>query len=367
MTTAAAPAPRVIICGGGIVGVSTAYYLVKLGCKATILERHSVAACASGKAGGFLAKDWNDRSPVGALSRVSFDLHDKLAWELGAETIDYRRLSCIGVSVSERPSDAPPQRKLEQSSVQWDRVDSAATPQQMGDAKTIAQVHPAKLTRAMADAAVAAGASVRIATVTGVRAGAPAFVTLADGETLEADAVLIAMGPWSDQLEGGLQLPEMLGQKYHSLCLQIERTLDQAVFFHGRGDIEIYPRPRGEVYVTGYTGDPPQRVTELPGAVEVRESKLEPQEQLARTLCADLKDAKRIGEQSCYLPITLNGVPAIGRVPGAPGVFVGAGHGCWGILNGPATGLALTELIMHGKARCVSLDAFEPRGRTRRA
>jgi glycine/D-amino acid oxidase-like deaminating enzyme len=122
--------------------------------------------------------------------------------------------------------------------------------------------------------------------------------------------------------------------------------------------------------VTGYSGDDVQRVTELPGAVEVRESKLEPHEKLARTLCADLKGARRIGEQSCYLPIAMEGSvsgpgPVIGKVPGAEGVFVGTGHTCWGILNGPATGKALAELIVHGKASCVSLDAFAPRTRTR--
>ena len=36
------------------------------------------------------------------------------------------------------------------------------------------------------------------------------------------------------------------------------------------------------------------------------------------------------------------------------------GHSCWGILNGPATGKAMAELITTGKATCVDLAAFDP-------
>jgi glycine/D-amino acid oxidase-like deaminating enzyme len=60
---------RVVICGGGIIGAATAYYLAQQGVGATVIEREAVAAAASGKAGGFLALDWNDSSPVGPLAR----------------------------------------------------------------------------------------------------------------------------------------------------------------------------------------------------------------------------------------------------------------------------------------------------------
>ena len=44
----------------------------------TIVERHEIAGQASGKAGGFLAYDWNDGGPVGKLARRSFQLHDQV-------------------------------------------------------------------------------------------------------------------------------------------------------------------------------------------------------------------------------------------------------------------------------------------------
>lgn len=55
---------RVVICGGGIIGSCISFYLSERGVASTIVEREEVACAASGKAGGFLALDWNDRSSV---------------------------------------------------------------------------------------------------------------------------------------------------------------------------------------------------------------------------------------------------------------------------------------------------------------
>ena len=35
-----------------------------------------------------------------------------------------------------------------------------------------------------------------------------------------------------------------------------------------------------------------------------------------------------------------------------------AGHSVWGILQGPATGKALAELIVEGKSECIDLAPF---------
>ena len=37
-----------------------------------------------------------------------------------------------------------------------------------------------------------------------------------------------------------------------------------------------------------------------------------------------------------------------------------AGHSCWGILNGPATGKALAEMIATGASQCVDLMPYDP-------
>ena len=47
-------------------------------------------------------------------------------------------------------------------------------------------------------------------------------------------------------------------------------------------------------------------------------------------------------------------------MPGAAGAYVATGHGPWGMLNAPGTGLALAELIADGRATSLDLEAFDP-------
>jgi len=217
------PIRNVVIAGGGIIGTSLAYYLVNDHWKemqesddnnanytVTIVDpTGKVGSCASGKAGGFLARDWRDGTPLEELHRYGFDLHADLAKELAkvvttppenANTnaattattnnisnnttdnlsssptrnpTDYRRLTCVAVAVDEtsgidqsgsdqqeqqRIPNKPPSKKLvdlewvSPDVVLWEDDDSDdITPGviSMGDESTIAQVHPRKLCETM--------------------------------------------------------------------------------------------------------------------------------------------------------------------------------------------------------------------------
>jgi len=91
--TAAVAEMRVVICGGGIIGAACAYYLSRAGVThITIVERASIACHASGKAGGFLARDWG-----GTFALQSFDLHAELGRVL--EGTDYRPVETLSVSM----------------------------------------------------------------------------------------------------------------------------------------------------------------------------------------------------------------------------------------------------------------------------
>lgn len=47
-------------------------------------------------------------------------------------------------------------------------------------------------------------------------------------------------------------------------------------------------------------------------------------------------------------PVTPDGRPLVGAVR-APGIYVAAGHGMWGLAHGPVTGWLLAEQITTGK------------------
>jgi glycine/D-amino acid oxidase-like deaminating enzyme len=68
-----------------------------------------------------------------------------------------------------------------------------------------------------------------------------------------------------------------------------------------------------------------------------------------------LREAEVITRSACYRPLTVDGIPLIGPVPGAPGAYLATGHASWGILNAPATGRMVSEMIIDGESR--SLDA----------
>ena len=69
---------------------------------------------------------------------------------------------------------------------------------------------------------------------------------------------------------------------------------------------------------------------------------------------------KIIARQACFRPVTQDGLPLIGKVPSARALTWPTGHNVWGILNAPATGEALAELIADGVARSTDLTPFDP-------
>src|SRR5262249_22223938 len=64
--------------------------------------------------------------------------------------------------------------------------------------------------------------------------------------------------------------------------------------------------------------------------------------------------------QACYRPVTDDGLPLIGRVPALAGAYVATGHGPWGMLDAPATGSALAQLIADGTTSLLDLRPFAP-------
>jgi glycine/D-amino acid oxidase-like deaminating enzyme len=83
-------------------------------------------------------------------------------------------------------------------------------------------------------------------------------------------------------------------------------------------------------------------------------------EALCRNISPALAAAPIKAWQACFRPVTEDGLPIIGAVPGVDGAFVATGHSVWGMLNAPATGEAMSELILDGAARHVDLAPFAP-------
>ena len=81
---------------------------------------------------------------------------------------------------------------------------------------------------------------------------------------------------------------------------------------------------------------------------------------IAARLSPALAGARLLAAQACYRPICADAMPLIGPAPALRGAFVATAHNCWGMLNAPATGLAVSELLLDGEARCVDLAPLSP-------
>jgi glycine/D-amino acid oxidase-like deaminating enzyme len=354
-------APRhVAVCGAGVVGASVAYFLSLRGVAVTVIERSGVACAASGKSGGFLALDWCDNSPLGPLARASFALHAKLARELETD-YGYRRMDTFMLVARERGSVGGEHRA---PAPRW--LDGAGVVAGMlGSTETTAQVHPARFTTALLDAARAHGATLRIGVVQDVVRGdgAARGVTI-DGATLEADAVVLALGPWTSRVARGLDLPTVYGLKGYSVTLEARDAPAHALFVDyrtadGRAfEPEIIPRPDGDVYVCGMAD--PQPLPESAEGVMVDDAACDVLARAAGRVSTMLAAARVTRRQACYRPVTDDGLPLIGRIPNAGGAYVATGHGPWGMLNAPATGLALAEMITDGTTKTIDLRPFDP-------
>ncbi|KAI1310116.1 FAD dependent oxidoreductase [Xylaria venustula] len=468
------PRPRhIVIIGGGIIGATTAYYLTRhpsfnpLIHHITLVEATSIAAGASGKAGGLLGL-W--AYPM-CIVPLSYRLHAELAAEHdGSARWGYRRLECVQIAATVkgkyskskaksrsrksmsgkakraiRQKDSPTLQQEHQAHMtsspcngsqelspraqQSLHVQEPAGPQTEGkdwqklpkqdeaaatlmrqsilpadldwiDSELIeeyaemgmegytetALVHPHQFTTSMADLAHSAGVDIRLnakVTKIGVSHGSVKSVEYVDRVTGSlrmmpgVTDVVVAAGPWCSSL---LPQTKVEGLRAHSIVFEADVT-PYAVFtnislpanwipphrqrrvHNGNVDPEMYARPGGEVYACGEC-DPSVPLPETADLVEVDEAQCDDIAAYIGTVSTTLKAAPVIAKQACYMPRHMRpgqeNTPLVGGST-IEGLWIAAGHTCWGIQNGPATGKLMSELIFEGVAKSADIAELDPR------
>ena len=351
---------RIIICGGGAIGAAIAWFASRRGAQAIVIERHEVAGAASGKSGGFLALDWCAGTPLDPLARRSFALHAELSSELG-NPWGYRRLTTYGGYAIEGAVARAAGRRP------W-LAETVAITGRLGTPETTALVEPRAFTAGLVRAAEANGAELRHGAVDDLVRGADGAVrgvTLADGDVVAGDAVVIAMGPWSVLAARWLPLPAVIGYKGHSLVFATGDAVPaEAIFLEYReasGEVltpEVFARADGTTWACAISTTGPVPID--PADVAPDDGAHARLEELCRSISPVLAAAPITARQACFRPVTQDGLPLIGAVPGAAGAYVATGHSVWGMLNAPATGEAMSELILDGAAQQVDLAPFAP-------
>ena len=364
---------RIVICGAGAIGASVAYFLTRRGARPAVIERARPAAAASGRAAGFLALDWNAGTPLDELARASFGLHRELADELGAERLGYRPMDALMTAAAD---DEDLQRYRRLPNPGW--LDGNVVAHEViGGAATTAQVDPRRFTtaaprgrpRARGGARDRRGGRARVR-----RPGRRGERRLGQRRGAAGRRRGAGPRPLDRQAQRWLALPQVFGTKSASIVLGAEVPA-QAVFseFLGRdrrrSTIEMYPRAGGVVYVAGHPE--PGALPDDPDEIVPSDEACEELHRVAGVHSSALRDAEVVGRSACYRPLTVDGIPLIGPVPGAPGAFLATGHASWGILNAPATGRMVGEMILDGASHSVDASPFavtrlpgRPRSRT---
>ena len=195
--------------------------------------------------------------------------------------------------------------------------------------------------------------------------GAARGVVLESGEIVEGDGVVIAMGPWSILASRWLPLPAVYGFKGHSLVFRTGDAVPAEALFleyeEASGEMltpEIFARADGTVWACAVSSTASLPVD--PADVTADEGAHARLEALCRAVSPAIAAAPIVARQACFRPVTEDGLPLIGAVPGVEGAWVATGHSVWGMLNAPATGEAMAELILDGTTSHVPLRHFAP-------
>jgi glycine/D-amino acid oxidase-like deaminating enzyme len=371
------PASDIVVVGGGVLGLSTAYHLVRAGARVTLVDRADVGRATAAGA-GILSGDATTlyEGPRYELVAKSFQYYpvliDLLADDDAGET-DFARCPMLLVAVDEAEEALLAKRR----SLIFERQArlGAPAPEDLCEIKPeearrffppLTEVRRAILYRdagrvdgrllaqALRRAGERHGLVVRRASVTRllVERGRAHGVVI-DEETLPASAVVVAGGAWSPALadELGVEVPvsPQRGQIAH-LRLPGQPTEEWAVISGFRGHyIVTWPEGRVVAGATRETGSGYAPVVTASGVAEVLSEALRVAPGLA---AAELQEV-RVGLR----PLAADDTPVLGRVPGTEDVYLATGHGPHGLQLGPFSGKLVADLIL-GRPLPMDTESF---------
>jgi D-hydroxyproline dehydrogenase subunit beta len=356
-------AADVIVVGGGIVGAAAAAFLAEAGARVVLVEREGLASGASGANSGVVQHPFD--SVLAVLYRETVAQYRELtAADAGFRMAD-RPAGMLFLSeheaaarrVAETLGATFPQ--LETAIVgcaDLERLDPAIGPDLWACRVDVGYpVAPAASTYAYATLAERRGVEVRLGREASLALeGDRATGVLVDGRAVPAGAVLVAAGPGTCPFldpTGGWRPVRPLWGVVVEADLPVtprhvleEAGIDAAIGAHPVED----DRPRDADVEFSIV---PQPVTSAVGSTFLDQEPV-PAAWMERILVGatrfvpSVADAPIRGTRACARPLSADGRPLIGRVPGRRGLYVCSGHGPWGISTGPASARMVVDLAI---------------------
>jgi glycine/D-amino acid oxidase-like deaminating enzyme len=328
------PAVEVAVIGGGVVGCAAAALLAEAGAAVTLYERETIGAGASGRNQGVL-QDPLDRL-LTPLYRESLALHAETAPELG---LDRPPAGLLLLSPDRRvPARLASRLARDHPGVGAELVEEARRVEP-GLAPGVAacrletghQVPPAAATFAWAERARRGGARIEI--------GRPATAA-----AIAADAVLVAAGPWTPEAGApGVPVGAVWGvtvqvrlddPPQHALE---EAVVEELATLSGDASPAFAAVTAAGVTTLGatFTADEPSPGDAGPAVVA-----------RARRFLPSVAAARVVGLRACARPVSPDGYPILGRLPGSERVWLATGNGPWGLTCGPAGARLVVDALL---------------------
>ena len=344
--------PDVIIVGGGACGGALARELASRNLRVTVVERDGVAAHASGKSWGGLypASGAGIPGPVAGPARRSFQLHQELYGALEEQSgIDYQLRPVESITLAKNDSElsdleSESARLLESgfkaemlSSGQVKHFEPNVTPDIAGGLLQGPQLEldSRDYTRALAGSARHLGARFVTGNAKSVESsnGRAGGVVLDSGETITADTVVVATGPWAGRPELA-GVPRLPLKPIKGEILRLRLPGAEFRYRVGHGGYNVGRKPDGLVWLgttewdMGFNDQPSESGREdiLNGAAG---------------FVPAIRGGEIVEHTACLRPVADDGIPIVGPLGEADGLWALAGAGKKGVL----LSLALAEML----------------------
>jgi glycine oxidase len=360
---------KVLLVGGGAIGMLSAFLLGRSGMQTCILDQGATGRESSWAGGGIVSPlyPWRYSAAVTALAHWSQDFYPGFGQRLLDETGIDPEVHVTGLYWLDLDDEAEALAWAARVGRELFAVDIAEAYDQVAvlgagfkraiHMPGVANVRNPRLVKALR-AALTAMPNVELrehCPVTGFiqENGQIRGVTTAAGE-IRADRVVLAAGAWSGELLKtlGLELPvePVKGQMILYKCA--EDFLPSMVLAKGRYAI---PRRDGHILIgstleyAGFDKTP-------------TDNALESLKASAEELLPALKDAEVVGHWAGLRPGSPEGIPFIGEVPSYPGLWLNCGHFRNGLVLAPASCQLLADLML-GREPIIDPAPYAPAGR----
>jgi glycine oxidase len=369
----------VVVIGAGVVGSAVAYFLTGRGIKATVIDGNAIGSGASLHGTGMVWKlVWNHQT-LYQLANEGRDLLNEVVPQIHEQTgidtllhtfdtllafFDDEDMKFLERDVQVSNGDITLEWLSREELLKLEpRINPAVSRGAILSASS--QIDGYRMTLAQARAAELQGAEFLTRKATGleIQNGRVTGVAYAGG-LIPCGAVVFAMGAWSSEAAEWLGFPVPV-RPLKGETLRVRHPEPFPYEIHRNSGGGAAPRKDGLLSI-GATGtnrftDTDDDLVRLEfdarGTPEGRDYILNK----SVYVIPDLERAEVVDHLAGPRPLSADGMPIIGPVPGLEGAYIATGHRNKGIHLAPITGKIIADLIVQGRAEVTTpLDIFLP-------